>query len=71
MAFSTMFFLSATNSEYCAFDVESGEYAGEYCTLDDSFEKVYRLFFGTLEADGEFIGSHRCILVSSTFFTTS
>ena len=57
MAFSTMFFLSATDSEYCAFDADSGEHSGDYCTLNDSFQKVYSLFFGTLEADGECVGN--------------
>lgn len=52
MAFSTMFYLSAADSaEYCAVDVESG--IGDYCSLNDSFEKVYTLFFGTLEAGGK------------------
>jgi hypothetical protein len=47
-----MFYLSAADSaEYCAVDVESG--IGDYCSLNDSFEKVYTLFFGTLEAGGK------------------
>lgn len=52
MAFSSMLFLSAVDSAaYCVIDEETGEFAGDYCTLQDAFEKVYSLFFGTLEAD--------------------
>lgn len=52
MAFSSMLFLSAVDSAtYCVIDEETGEFEGDYCTLQDAFEKVYSLFFGTLEAD--------------------
>mmetsp|Transcript_38896 Transcript_38896/g.71270 ORF Transcript_38896/g.71270 Transcript_38896/m.71270 type:complete len:713 (+) Transcript_38896:152-2290(+) len=52
VCFSTMFFVSAVDSStYCDVDEESGDYSGDYCTLQDSMEKVYTLFFGTLEAD--------------------
>mmetsp|Transcript_9865 Transcript_9865/g.22189 ORF Transcript_9865/g.22189 Transcript_9865/m.22189 type:complete len:737 (+) Transcript_9865:240-2450(+) len=53
VCFSTMFFLSAVDSStgYCAADPEEpGEYLGDYCSLQDAMEKVYSLFFGTLEA---------------------
>ena len=54
MAFSTMFYVSATNSSsgYCTADPDDpGEYLGDYCTMQDSMNKVISLFFGTLEAD--------------------
>ncbi|KAL7534221.1 hypothetical protein ACHAWF_004759 [Thalassiosira exigua] len=51
MCFSTMFFFSAVDHGDCNASEDSGEYSGDYCTLDEAMEKVYSLFFGTLEAD--------------------
>lgn len=49
-----MFFVGAVDSStgYCNADPEEpGQYAGDYCSLEDAMTKVYSLFFGTLEAD--------------------